>query len=395
MKFASAAILGLFAAAANAMVPLNRAERSIPTQYVVLLKENVDVQKHMTHVRVFMGEDNSANSILHQYKFGDYQGYAIRCSEKVLNFIRAAEDVVELVEEDQFMSIFAVQRNPPSWGLDRISQTNLPLDSSFEYPDSAGSGVNMYTIDTGIYQGHNDYSGRVSWGYTAPSGATDDDKNGHGTHCSGTMAGTSYGIAKKARLIAVKVLGDLGFGSTSDVIAGVNWVANQHTTGAKSVANMSLGGGAAATLDSAVEAAVDKGVHIAVAAGNDNANACNYSPARADKVVCVGATDSSDRKSSFSNYGTCVEIHAPGTSITSSWIGGASASSTISGTSMASPHVAGVMAVYLGEGKQPTAANLQAASTKNVITGLPAGTVNYLLYVNTAVSSKDAPQITL
>lgn len=395
MKFVSAAVLGLFAAAANAMVPLNRAERSIPTQYVVLLKEGVNVEQHMTHVRVFMGEDNSANAILHQYKLGDFQGYAIRCSEKVLSFIRHAEDVVELVEEDQFMSIFGVQRNPPSWGLDRISQRALPLDSSFEYPDSAGSGVNMYTIDTGIYQGHNDYAGRVRWGYTAPAGATDDDKNGHGTHCSGTMAGTSYGIAKKANLIAVKVLGDLGFGSTSDVIAGVNWVANQHTNGAKSVANMSLGGGAAATLDSAVNAAVDKGVHVAVAAGNDNANACNYSPARADKAVCVGATDSSDRKSSFSNYGTCVEIHAPGTSITSSWIGGATASSTISGTSMASPHVAGVMAVYLSEGKQPTAANLQTASTKNVITGLPTGTVNYLLYVNTAVESKEVPQISL
>jgi len=291
------------------------------------------------------------------------------------------------------MSAFGVQLNPPSWGLDRISQRNLPLDQRYEYPDTAGAGVKMYTIDTGIYLAHSDYAGRVTWGYTAPAGATNDDKNGHGTHCSGTMAGTSYGVAKKASLIAVKVLGDLGFGTTSDVIAGVNWVANQHTTGAKSVANMSLGGGAAATIDSAVNAAVDKGVHIAVAAGNDNANACNYSPARADKAVCVGSTDSADRKSSFSNYGTCVEIHAPGTSITSSWIGSANAQSTISGTSMASPHVAGVMAVYLGAGKVPSIANLQSASTKNVITGLPTGTVNYLLYTSTVVESKETPKI--
>jgi len=196
------------------------------------------------------------------------------------------------------------------------------------------------------------------------------------------MAGTTYGIAKSANLIAVKVLGDLGFGTTADVVAGVNWVANQHGANDKSVGNMSLGGGASTAIDDAVNSAVGAGVHLAVAAGNDNANACNYSPARASDVVCVGATDNADRKSSFSNYGTCVEIHAPGTSITSSWIGGANAERTISGTSMASPHVAGVMGVYLGENIQPTAAALASASTKNVITGLPAGTVNYLLYVD-------------
>jgi len=393
MKFASAVVLGAFAASASALVPLNRGEKVVPTQYIVLLKEGVSGLEHISALRTVMALDNPANEILHQYEIGDFKAYAVRCSEKVLNFIRQAEDVVDLVEEDQYMSAFGVQQNPPSWGLDRISQRNLPLDQRYEYPDTAGAGVNMYTIDTGIYLGHSDYAGRVRWGYTAPAGATNDDKNGHGTHCSGTMAGTSYGVAKKASLIAVKVLGDLGFGTNSDVIAGVNWVANQHTTGAKSVGNMSLGGGAAATVDSAVNAAVDKGIHMAVAAGNDNANACNYSPARADKAVCVGSTDSADRKSSFSNYGTCVEIHAPGTSITSSWIGGANAQSTISGTSMASPHVAGVMAVYLGAGKVPSIANLQSASTKNVITGLPTGTVNYLLYTSTVVESKETPKI--
>lgn len=332
-----------------------------------------------------MENDSPANELLHQYKIGEFQGYAIRCTSRVLKYIQESVDFIEVVEEDQVMSALAVQNNPPSWGLDRLSQRNLPLDNAFHYPDHAGAGVDMYTIDTGIYISHADFGGRAKWGYTAPAGATDDDKNGHGTHCSGTMAGTAYGIAKKANLIAVKVLGDLGFGTTADVISGVNWVANQHNSSKKTVGNMSLGGGAAVTLDNAVNAAVDAGVHMAVAAGNDNANACNYSPARADKAVCVGSTDNADRKSSFSNHGTCVKIHAPGTSITSSWIGGTTAERTISGTSMASPHVAGVMALYLASGKQPTNANLQAASTKNVITGLPTGTVNYLLYSDAAV----------
>jgi len=390
MKTTAAVVLGLFAAAAQAAVPLNRGTKVVPSQYIVLLKEGADVTEHVSSLRTFMAQDNAANEVLHQYQIGDFRAYAVRCSEKVLEFIRNAEDIVELVEEDQFMAALGVQRNPPSWGLDRVSQRNLPLDQQYDYPDQAGAGVNMYTVDTGIYLGHNDYAGRVKWGYTAPAGATNDDKNGHGTHCSGTMAGTSYGVAKKANLIAVKVLGDLGFGSTADVVAGVNWVANQHTAGAKSVANMSLGGGAAASIDSAVNACVDKGVHIAVAAGNDNADACNYSPARAAKAVCVGATDSSDRKASYSNYGSCVDINAPGTSITSSWIGGANAQSTISGTSMAAPHVAGVMALYLGSNKQPTTAALQSASTKNVLTGLTGGTVNYLLYSSTVVEDKPA-----
>jgi len=381
MKY-SALVLAAFAAAAQAIVPLNKGAKVIPGQYVVLLKEGAEAKPHMKQLSAFMEKDNKANEIFHQYQIQGFQGYAVRCTPAVLNFIREAEDVVRLVEEDQFVSTFAQQNNPPSWGLDRISQRNLPYDNAFHYPDSAGAGVDLYTIDTGIYIQHNDFGGRARWGFTAPANANDDDLNGHGTHCSGTMAGTTYGIAKSANLIAVKVLGDLGFGTTADVVAGVNWVANQHGATDKSVGNMSLGGGASTAIDDAVNSAVGAGVHLAVAAGNDNANACNYSPARASDVVCVGATDNADRKSSFSNYGTCVEIHAPGTSITSSWIGGANAERTISGTSMASPHVAGVMGVYLGENIQPTAAALASASTKNVITGLPAGTVNYLLYVD-------------
>jgi len=389
MKY-SAIVLAAFAAAGQALVPLNRANKAIPSSYIVLLKEGVDSVQHRMAVQAFMKADSQANELVHEYSIGDFQGYAVRCTPAVLEYIRQAEDVVRLVEEDQFVSTFAQQNNPPSWGLDRISQRNLPYDNAFHYPDNAGLGVDLYTIDTGIYIQHNDFGGRARWGFTAPANANDDDLNGHGTHCSGTMAGTAYGIAKRGNLIAVKVLGDLGFGTTADVVAGVNWVANQHSAGDKSVGNMSLGGGASAAIDDACNAAVTKGVHLAVAAGNDNANACNYSPARAANVVCVGATDNADRKSSFSNYGNCVEIHAPGTSITSAWIGSANAERTISGTSMASPHVAGVMGLYLGENIQPTASALASASTKNVITGLPAGTVNYLLYTDAALKSRKA-----
>jgi len=386
------AALAAFANAASALVPIHRGKKAIPGQYIVVLKEGVDAAAHLDTLKAFMEIDSPGNEIIHEYSIENFQGYAISATENTLRFIRQAEDFVELVEENQFVTATAQQNNPPSWGLDRTSQRNLPLDNVYHYPDSAGAGVDMYTIDTGIQITHNDFSGRARWGYNAAGGSTDNDLNGHGTHCTGTMGGTSYGIAKRANLIAVKVLGDNGSGTTADVIAGVNWVAGQHSGADRSVANMSLGGGASTALDNAVNAMVTKGVHTAVAAGNDNANACNYSPARAANAVCVGSTDNADRKSSFSNWGTCVEIHAPGTSITSAWIGANSATRTISGTSMASPHVAGVMALYLGNGRQPTAAVLQSASTKNVISGLPAGTVNMLLYSDANVEEARIPK---
>jgi len=380
------------AAAGQALVPIHRGQKAVPGRYIVVLKEGVDAATHKESLSSFMEADSPGNELIHEYSIGSFQGYSVSATENVLRFIRQAEEVVDFVEEDQFVAALAQQNNPPSWGLDRVSQRNLPLDNVYHYPDTAGVGVDMYTIDTGIQVSHNDFGGRARWGYNAAGGSSDADLNGHGTHCSGTMAGTSYGVAKRANLVAVKVLGDNGSGTTADVIAGVNWVAAQHSGADRSVANMSLGGGASTALDNAVNSMVTKGVHTAVAAGNDNANACNYSPARAANAVCVGSTDNADRKSSFSNWGTCVEIHAPGTSITSAWIGTNSASRTISGTSMASPHVAGVMALYLANGRQPTAAALATASTKNVITGLPAGTVNYLLYSDANVSEERIPK---
>jgi len=381
MKVSVAAVLAFVAGSVSALAPLHTGVKVIPSQYIVVLRKDVDVNDHVRMMKSEIASISPVSEVIHKYEIGNFKGYAVRCSEDVLQFIRSQEDAVEFVEEDQFVSIFGSQSNPPSWGLDRIDQRSLPLNNAYKYPDAAGAGVTMYTVDTGIRITHKDFAGRATWGYTANPTASDDDLNGHGTHCSGTMAGASYGVAKSAKLVAVKVLGDLGFGSTTDVIAGVNWVTDKHKSqGGPSVSNMSLGGGASTALDNAVNASVSSGVHTAVAAGNDNADACNYSPARASSAVCVGATARTDVKSSFSNYGTCVEIHAPGTDITSAWIGSDTATRTISGTSMASPHVAGVMALYLSRGKTPTAAALQNASTKNVITGLPAGTVNYLLY---------------
>jgi len=387
-----AAFAAIAANSAQALTPIHRGLKAVPGQYIVVLKEGVDASAHKEALQAFMKVDSPGNELLGEYSIGSFNGYALVATENTLRFIRQAEDVVEFVEENQYVAAFAQQNNPPSWGLDRISQRNLPLDNAFHYPDTAGAGVDMYTIDTGIQIAHNDFGGRARWGYNAATGSTNNDLNGHGTHCSGTMGGTSYGIAKRANLVAVKVLGDNGSGTTANVIDGVNWVANQHSGTDKSVANMSLGGGASTALDNAVNAMVTKGVHTAVAAGNDNANACNYSPARAANAVCVGSTDNADRKSSFSNWGTCVDIHAPGTSITSAWIGTNSASRTISGTSMASPHVAGTMALYLGEGRAPTNAVLTTASTKNVITGLPAGTVNYLLYADASILADKIPK---
>jgi cerevisin len=233
---------------------------------------------------------------------------------------------------------------------------------------------------------HTDFEGRAVWGKTTASGATDTDKNGHGTHVSGTIAGKTYGVAKLAKIIAVKVLGDDGTGSTADVLAGVNYVAAQHKAkpGARSVANMSLGGGKSASLDAAVNSAVAAGVSFVVAAGNSNADACNYSPAAAADAITVGASTITDTLASFSNKGKCVDIIAPGQDIKSTWIGSTTATNTISGTSMASPHVAGAVAVALSQQNltpKQVKEYIIAEASVDKIRSIPTATVNKLLYV--------------
>ena len=293
---------------------------------------------------------------------------------------------VLFVELDQPMYALDTQSPSPSWGLDRIDQRTLPLNSTFT-ASAKGAGVNAYIVDTGISSTHVDFTGRMSAGFSSIiDGNGTNDCNGHGTHVAGTTAGSTYGIAKSATLIPVRVLDCIGSGTTSGVIAGLDWIVGHHTAGTPAVANMSLGGGASAALDAAVQNVINDGVVMAVAAGNDGLNACNYSPARAVNAITVGSTTTADAKSTFSNTGTCVDIFAPGSSITSAWIGNTTAISTISGTSMAAPHVAGVAAVLIGRFPTSTPAQiatmLRTSATPNVVTSAGTGSPNYLLYLD-------------
>lgn len=270
---------------------------------------------------------------------------------------------MEFIEKDSVVHTMesTVEKNAP-WGLARISHRDslsFGTYNKYLYAEEGGEGVDAYVIDTGTNIDHVDFEGRANWGKTIPRNDADEDGNGHGTHCSGTIAGKKYGVAKQANVYAVKVLRSNGSGTMSDVVLGVEWAAEAHIKKAKdakngkvkgfkgSVANMSLGGGSSRTLDLAVNAAVDAGIHFAVAAGNDNADACNYSPAAAEKAVTVGASTLTDDRAYFSNYGKCTDIFAPGLNILSTWVGSKYAVNTISGTSMASPHIAGLLAYYV------------------------------------------------
>ncbi|MFF3062774.1 S8 family serine peptidase [Streptomyces sp. NPDC057909] len=310
-------------------------------------------------------------------------GFAAELTERQARRF-AANPAVAQVVQDTKVSTDATQANPPSWGLDRIDQAALPLNSSYTYPDSAGSGVTAYIIDTGVRITHADFSGRASYGYDAVDGdSAADDGNGHGTHVAATVAGTSYGVAKKAKIVAVRVLDNNGSGTTAGVIAGIDWV-TQHAV-KPAVANMSLGGAASSALDTAVRNSIASGVTYAVAAGNSSADAAGYSPARVTEAITVGATTSTDARASYSNYGSVLDLFAPGSSITSAWNTDDTATNTISGTSMATPHVTGTAALYLAD--NPTATPLAVSSalvtlaTTGAVGDPGAGSPNRLLRI--------------
>ncbi|XVV06248.1 S8 family peptidase [Actinosynnema sp. CA-248983] len=295
----------------------------------------------------------------------------------------AANPAVDYVEQDQVLRLQATQTNPPSWGLDRIDQRDLPLNSSYSYT-STGSGVNVYVIDTGVRISHSTFGGRARNGYDAvDNDNVAQDGNGHGTHVAGTIAGSQYGVAKGATVYGVRVLNNSGSGTTAGVVAGIDWVTANHVKPA--VANMSLGGGASTTLDNAVRRSISAGVTYAIAAGNSNANASNYSPARVGEAITVGATTNTDARASYSNYGSILDIFAPGSSITSAWHTGDTATNTISGTSMATPHVAGAAARYLQGNRAATPAQvasyLTGQSTPSKVTNPGTGSPNRLLYL--------------
>jgi len=299
-------------------------------------------------------------------------------------FIRLRKDErVKYIEPDAIMTIFSSQSNA-TWGIDRVDQRDLPLNQTYTW-DATGQGVRAYIIDTGIRYDNVEFGGRASFGFDA-FGGNGNDGNGHGTHVAGTVGGNIYGVAKNVQLVAVRVLDNSGSGSTSGVIAGMDWVAANAVKPA--VANMSLGGGSSTATDDAVARMFDAGIPVVVAAGNGNfmgreQDACNYSPARAPRAFTVGATTSTDAKASYSNYGNCVNIFAPGSGITSAWHTSNSATNTISGTSMASPHVAGAAALYLQNNTSATPQQvydfISANSTKNKVTNSKT-TNNHMLY---------------
>ncbi|MFG1671550.1 S8 family peptidase [Streptomyces sp. Y7] len=294
----------------------------------------------------------------------------------------AADPAVASVEQNQRVRLADTTQTSAPWGLDRTDQAALPLSGTYTYPDSAGSGVTVYVIDTGVRITHTQISGRASYGYDAVDGdTTASDGNGHGTHVATTVAGTTYGVAKKANIVAVRVLDNSGSGTTAGVIAGIDWVTANHS--GPSVANMSLGGSASTSLDTAVANSIASGVTYAVAAGNSSANASSYSPARVATAITVGATTSSDARASYSNYGSVLDIFAPGSSITAGYNTSDTATATLSGTSMATPHVAGAAAVYLAGHTSATPAAVASAltggATANVVTSPGSGSPNRLL----------------
>ncbi|MEU9746763.1 S8 family peptidase [Streptomyces niveus] len=356
------------------------APNAVKDSYIVILNERSGTTSSSGEGRRLVAR--YGGEVSHTYRAA-INGYAADLSETEAKRL-AADPAVAQVVQDTTVQASATQTNPPSWGLDRIDQANLPLNGSYTYPDSAGSGVTAYVIDTGVRITHVDFGGRASHGYDAiDNDFVADDGNGHGTHVAGTVAGTSYGVAKKARIVGVRVLNNAGSGTTAQVVAGIDWVTANAVKPA--VANMSLGGGANTAIDTAVRNSIASGITYAVAAGNNGLPAANYSPARVSEAITVGATTSTDARASYSNTGALVDLFAPGSAITSAWRTSDTASSSISGTSMASPHVAGAAAIYLGNHTSSTPAQvssaLVAAATPGVVTNPGTGTPNRLLRV--------------
>jgi subtilisin family serine protease len=376
---ALAVFLGALLLAAPAA---GRVEQDPRAAYIVVLDANANASDVAAqHARRF-GAD-----ISHVYTHA-LKGYAARLPAGAVEGI-ARSPHVAWVEADGVATADATQASPP-WGLDRIDQRARPLSGTYTYSNTA-PGVKAYIIDTGIRLTHNDFGGRASTGFDAiTSGGSASDCHGHGTHVAGTVGGTTYGVAKGVALVAVRVLDCRGSGTWSQVIAGIDWVTGNHAAGQPAVANMSLGGSANSSVDAAVSNMIADGVSTAVAAGNGNRggrqqDACNSSPARVASAMTIGATDSTDRKASWSNYGNCVDWFAPGVSILSAWSTGNTATNTISGTSMATPHTAGVAALYLqsNPGASPAVVRdaLYANTTKGVVTSSSTAN-NHLLFTN-------------
>jgi subtilisin family serine protease len=361
-----------------------RADKRIANQYIVVLKDDVtDVEAEAVRLsRGFGGDRNGGYTYEHAIK-----GFSVRMSEE--RAAKLADDPrVEFVEEDGVATATATQANPP-WGLDRIDQRFRPIDARYTY-NATGTGVKVYIIDSGIRSTHTDFGGRVIPGFSAFFGGSTNDFNGHGTHVAATVGGSHFGVAKNVTLVAVRVLNNDLIAPNAAIIDAVDWVTGDHQQGQPAVANMSLTTAGSQAVDNAIARSLIDGVTYVVAAGNDNTTACSFSPARVQGALTVGATDINDERSKFmppplaSNYGTCLDLFAPGTDIHSAGITNDTDTNVLSGTSMASPHVAGVAALYLegnpGASPATVADAIINGSTKNVVKNAGLGSPNRLLY---------------
>lgn len=381
----------------------------IPGRYILTLDPAIAKMLGVSNldesIQTLLGAVGGAD-LLHTYRSA-LSGFAVRLPEKKARILSSLPGVLSM-EQDRVMALSSVTQSPSPWGLDRSDQRYLPLDNSYRSPAQAGNGVNLYILDSGLLSSHGELAGRVIPGRNfagndtgllgllgsfqlfrnlfnsrGPDAEDTGDCHGHGTHVASTAAGVQYGIAKGARVIPVRVLDCFGTGSNADVIAGVDWVTANHE--APAVANMSLGGASSEALDNAVRAAVAEGVTFVVAAGNSNRDACTGSPSRLSEVLTVGSSTPEDKRSPFSNHGPCVDIFAPGSNIPAAWLSSDSDTRTLSGTSMAAPHVAGAAALILGQEPQLTPPEVLSQvldnATGNVLMDLPAGSPNQLFHV--------------
>ncbi|ORZ34811.1 peptidase S8 and S53 subtilisin kexin sedolisin [Catenaria anguillulae PL171] len=389
MKFLSIAALAFVALASSANAAPAQVQ-AIPNKYIITLKADADQSQFTRALNAEVARENSQegagiqSKIEHTYQIADFKGYSGTFTKALVDRLKNNPRVAA-VEEDLPVYALATQTSPPSWGLTRVGQRTRSIPGPYVFPDNRGSGVTVYVVDTGVLTTHSDFGGRATHGFSSDPSWPRSDDNGHGTHVASTVAGTLHGVAKNARIVGVKVLSGSGSGSNSGVIAGINWVAEQaRAAGRTVVANMSLGGGRNTATNNAVAAATRAGVVFAVAAGNESQDACNVSPASEPSAITVASSTRTDSLSSFSNFGRCVDIIAPGSEITGAWNNGGVR--TISGTSMASPHVAGGAALLLGANPRLTpaevASTLTSRATTNAITGNIRGTPNRLLFVN-------------